>query len=127
MKPIRAIMILVTLAMIAVLAVTGCGTKGNAAVDAAPSKSHIAEGTLEPFCREWTNSHSAYELLLSTNLFLLRTNGAWRVRVTTEGGELKPFWASDIAFDDSSDAMSTFRLNIDFAVQKGIFDAFSRM
>ena len=109
-----------------VLGMAGCGTKDRDAaatgVDAEQGKPHIAEGTLEPFCREWTNSSSAFERSLSECMFLLYTNDGWHVRAEDDG-KMIPFWAGDPSYKDSSDAMDVFGLNISFGVQRALYDA----
>jgi len=108
-----------------VVLATGCGTKDRATVEATQGKQEISDGTLEPFCREWTNSPSAYKRNLSTNMFLLYANGAWRVREIDDDGKLESFWISDPACKDSSSAMRMFEGNIDFCINKALYDAFA--
>lgn len=83
------------------------------------------EGEIVPICREWTNSASAFERDMATNLWVVYERGEWRVRTRKNDGTAIPLWESDRGYDSPQDAAKTFAVNIDWHVLRAICDAFA--
>ena len=75
---------------------------------------------------EWTNSASAFERLMSTNLYVVTESNRYVIRCKLDG-QLQPLWENDLGRDSIEDLNLMLAVNVDFAVCRLLYDAMHRM
>ncbi|MFA5130656.1 MAG: hypothetical protein WC477_07160 [Patescibacteria group bacterium] len=86
----------------------------------------VTNGTAVLMFPEWMNSASAFERVVYSNYFAVYKDGKWFTRERQADGTLAVFWKSDSAYENIQDAKTTFGMNIQWNVSKGLYDAFSK-
>ena len=90
-----------------------------------PRTEATTNGTTVVLFPEWTNSASAFERVMCTNLYAVHSNGTWRVRQRSGDGSLTGFWKADTESRTVGEARKDFGMNIPWLVNKAIYDAFA--
>lgn len=98
----------------------GCGQLNRKAAD------QPTNGTAVLMFPEWARSDSAYERLKCTNFYAVYSNAAWFTRELQPDGTLAQYWKRDDGEETIEDARRTFGINIQWNVNKALYDALSQ-
>ena len=91
---------------------------------AASAVNHPTNGTEVLLFPEWEHSKSAYERAMHTNLYAVAIDGKWVTRFRKPDGTMSKVWTGKDDLEDTPERLKRiFGMNIDWTVNKAVYDA----